>query len=191
MQTKLRSPVKRKILSLFLSSCLSVIAAADSAPSNPVDTTQLMAWLTAGISGRRLIRLVHEGGFGAAPTASEIQQLAAAGADKDLLSTLTELNPVAINAVRTPVLKGLLQAAEDVRDQRYHEAEVQLRAALRLDSDNAAIHFALAAMLCRQEQWDDAYDELMKSAKLMPDFPENHSGLAYVFYRVSDEGVNG
>ncbi len=26
----------------------------------------------------------------------------------------------------------------------------------------------------------------MKSAKLMPDFPENHSGLAYVFYRVHD-----
>ena len=74
--------MKRKVLSLLLSSCLSVIAAADSAPSNPVDTTQLMAWLTAGISGRRLIRLVHEGGFGAAPTASEIQQLAATGADK-------------------------------------------------------------------------------------------------------------
>jgi superkiller protein 3 len=58
--------------------------------------------------------------------------------------------------------------------------------ALRLDSDNAAIHFALAEMLCQQEQWDDAYDELMKSAKLMPDFPENHSGLAYIFYRVHD-----
>jgi hypothetical protein len=110
MQTKLRSPVKRKVLSLFLSSCLSVIASADSAP-NPVDTTQLMAWLTAGISGRRLIRLVRERGFAAAPAAGEIQQLAVAGADKDLVNTLTELKPVAINVARTPVPKALVQAA--------------------------------------------------------------------------------
>jgi hypothetical protein len=68
--------VNRKFLSLFLS-CLAVIAAADSAPSNALTTTQLMAWLPAGISNKRLLRLVHERGLDVAPTISEVPQLAA------------------------------------------------------------------------------------------------------------------
>jgi len=178
--------MKRRVLSSLIFCCLAVIAAADSAPSNPVNTTQLMAWLTAGISSRRLIRLVHERGLAAAPTASEIQELAAAGAGKALVSSLTRLKPVGIKPAGTPVPKTLLQAAEDARGRRYHEAEVNLRAALRVDPENASIHFALAAMLSQQEQWDDAYDELMTSEKLQPDFPESHCALAYIFYRVED-----
>ncbi len=181
--------MKRKFLPLFLLSCLAVIAAADSTSVSPVDPTELVAWLTAGISSKRLVRLVHERGLAIAPTAREMQQLAAAGADQYLVRALTNLNPVAVNAPRTRAPKALLRAAENARSGRYREAEVQLRAALRLDPQNAALHFALAAMLRQQEQWDDAYDELTTSVKLMPDFPENHSGLAYVFYRV-DDGPN-
>jgi Flp pilus assembly protein TadD len=181
--------MKRKFLPLFLLSCLAAIAAPDSISASPVDTTQLVAWQTAGISSKRLIRLVHERGLAAAPTAKEMHQLAAAGADKDLVKALANVKPININAERTRVPNALLQAAKDARSSRYHEAEVQLRTALRFDPQNAALHFALAAMLRQQEQWDDAYDELKTSAKLMPDFPENHSGLAYVFYRV-DDGPN-
>jgi Flp pilus assembly protein TadD len=180
--------MKRKFLSVFLLFCLAAIAAAETT-SDPVDTTQLMAWLTAGISSKRIIRLVHERGLALAPTASEMQQFAAAGADKDLVSALAKQKPVTIHSARTSVPQTLLQAAKDARRDRYHEAEIQLRAALRLEPQNAALHFALAAMLRQQEQWDDAYDELKTSSKLMPDFPENHIGLAYVFYRV-DDGPN-
>jgi hypothetical protein len=115
--------MKRKVLALFLLFCTAVSAAADSTSPNPLDTTELMAWLTAGISGKRLIRLVHEHGLAVAPTASEIQQLAAAAADKDLIMALTDLKPVAAHAPRMRVPKALLQAAENTRSSRYHEAE--------------------------------------------------------------------
>jgi hypothetical protein len=59
--------MKRKIMSLFLLFCLAVSASADSTFDNPMDTTQLMAWLTAGISGNRLIELVHERGLAIVP----------------------------------------------------------------------------------------------------------------------------
>ena len=44
-------------------------------------------------------------------------------------------------------------------------------------------------MLLRQERWDDAFDEITLAAQLMPDLPENHSSLAYIFYRL-DDGPN-
>ena len=44
-------------------------------------------------------------------------------------------------------------------------------------------------MLRQQEQWDDAYDELTQATRLMPELPENHSALAYLFYRL-DDGPN-
>ncbi len=183
------SPVRHKGLSLFLFFCLSVVAAVDSSKSQPLDTTQLTAWLTGGISSTRLVQLIQERGLALAPTENEIHQLQAFGADEALVRTLAGVKPADSHSQRTSIPAALLQAAAGAHARRYHEAELQLRAALRIDPQNPAIHFALAAMFRQQEQWDDAYDELTISARLMPDFPDNHSSLAYVFYRL-DDGPN-
>ena len=181
--------MRHKGLSLFLFFCLSVVAAADSSKSQPLDTTQLTAWLTGGISSTRLVQLIQERGLALAPTENEIHQLQAFGADEALVRTLAGVKPADSHSQRTSIPAALLQAAAGAHARRYHEAELQLRAALRIDPQNPAIHFALAAMFRQQEQWDDAYDELTISARLMPDFPDNHSSLAYVFYRL-DDGPN-
>src|SRR6267378_725031 len=82
------SPVRHKGLSLFLFFCLSVVAAADTTKTKPVDTTQLTAWLTAGISSTRLVQLIHQRGIAVVPTENEIHQLQAFGADEKLVRTL-------------------------------------------------------------------------------------------------------
>ena len=84
---------------------------------------------------------------------------------------------------------ALVQAAADARDERFHEAELALRQALSSDPQNAALHFALGTMLRQQGRFDDAFEEITRSAQLMPDFPENHSSLAYIFYLL-DDGPN-
>ena len=50
------------------SSCfLGVILAAHSSQSQPVNSAQLMAWLTAGVPCNRLVRMVQERGIAKAP----------------------------------------------------------------------------------------------------------------------------
>jgi tetratricopeptide (TPR) repeat protein len=165
-----------------------------SVDSSSVTTTQLAAWLIGGVSSRRLARLVEERGLATLPTHAELRQVEAAGAEKDLVRVLTSGNAQSAN-VGAPIIDALLKAAAEAHQQKYHEAELDLRDALRTDSssrsggENSALHFALGSMLRQQEQWDDAYDELTQATQLMPELPENHSAIAYLFYRL-DDGPN-
>ena len=72
--------VKRKGLSVFLF-LLGVALAAHSSESQPVNSTQLMAWLTAGVPSSRLVRIVQERGIASVPGKEQIRQLESAGAD--------------------------------------------------------------------------------------------------------------
>jgi tetratricopeptide (TPR) repeat protein len=183
------SRVKRKGLSVFLF-LLGVALAAHSSESQPVNSVQLMAWLAAGVPSSRLVRIVQERGIASVPGKEQVHQLEAAGADPTLVRTLTNLRTSAAgrsSAAEIPA--ALVQAAVDARALRYHQAELALRQALSSDPQNAALHFALGTMLRQQERWDDAFDEITLSAQIMPDFPENHSTLAYIFFRL-DDGPN-
>ena len=111
-----------------------------------------------------------------------------AGAEKNLMAVLSSGN-VQSAAVGDPVPAALLKAAAEARQQHYHEAELQLREVLNSDDKNSALHFALGIMLRQQEQFDDAFDEITQAAHLLSDLPENHSALAYIFYRL-DDGPN-
>jgi tetratricopeptide (TPR) repeat protein len=183
--------VKRPSLSFCLFFlCMAVFPAFSQTQS--VNSTQLVAWLASGVPSSRLARIVQERGISSAPGKEQTRELEAAGADANLLHTLTTLGPtpatLAENAF-SEISAALLQAATDARARRFHEAELALRQALNSDPQNAALHFALGTMLRQQERWDDAFDEITLSAKLMPDFPENHSTFAYIFYRL-DDGPN-
>src|SRR5271165_3126018 len=147
---------------LFL---LGVALAAHSSERQPVNSAQLMAWLTAGVPGSRLVRIVQERGLASVPGKEQIHQLETAGADATLVRTLTKANlkpaaspnsslsqtttfeiPAALIPA-APIPAALVQAASDSRAQRFHEAELALRQALISDPENASLHFALAAML--------------------------------------------
>jgi tetratricopeptide (TPR) repeat protein len=202
--------VKRKGLSIFLF-LLGLALAAHAGETQPVNPTQLMAWLMAGVPGSRLVRIIQERGIANVPSKLQINQLESAGADANLVRALTKPNlkpPAATSSISesknsetknseittcattiSEIPAALVQAAANARAQRFHEAELALRQVLSSDPENAALHFALGTMLRQQERWDDAFDEIAQSAQLMPDFPENHSSLAYIFYRL-DDGPN-
>src|SRR6202023_473323 len=105
------SSVRHKGLSLFLFFCLSVVAAADSSKSQPVDTTQLTAWLTGGISSTRLVQLIHQRGLAVVPTENEIHQLQAFGANENLVRTLAGVRPADSHSQRNSIRAALLEAA--------------------------------------------------------------------------------
>ncbi|MGB2603707.1 MAG: tetratricopeptide repeat protein, partial [Candidatus Sulfotelmatobacter sp.] len=191
--------MKRKGLSVFLFLFFLFPSvgslAAHSSESQPLNVVQLTAWLTAGVPSSRLVRIIQERGITSTPGKEQIRQLESAGADPSLLRTLKSVKPSratgssSFETSKSDVPETLLRALADAHAHRFHEAELALRQALTSDSDNAALHFALGAMLRQQERWDDAFDEVTRSTELMPDFPENHSSLAYIFYRL-DDGPN-
>jgi tetratricopeptide (TPR) repeat protein len=189
------SPVKLKFWSSFIvavfvfSLSLAAFAAPNSSETRSVDATQLVAWLIAGVPSSRLVRLVQERGVTSLPTKEQVRQLESAGADANLMRTLTGAKPPSTTASAGPIPLALLAAAAEARAQHYHAAELRLRDAVHSDPQNAALHFALGAMLRLQDQWDDAFDEVAESARLMPDLPENHGAFAYIFYRL-DDGPN-
>jgi hypothetical protein len=73
--------VKRKGLSVVLF-LLGVALAAHSSESQPVNSAQLMAWLTAGVPSNRLVRIIQERGIASVPGKEQIRQLEAAPAEK-------------------------------------------------------------------------------------------------------------
>ena len=83
--------MKRKGLSVLLF-LLGVALAARSSDSQPVNSTELMAWLMAGMPSSRLVRIVQERGIASVPGKEQIRQLEAAGADPTLVRTLTKTN---------------------------------------------------------------------------------------------------
>jgi tetratricopeptide (TPR) repeat protein len=181
--------VKHKGLFVFLF-FLGVALAAQSSETQAVTPVQLMSWLTAGVPGNRLVRIVQERGMASIPGKEQLRQLESAGADPILLKALANLKVSASAQSETFEIPAILvQVGVDARGQRFHGAELALRQVLSSDPKNAALHFALSAMLRQQERWDDAFDELTIAADLMPDFPENHSAMAYIFYRL-DDGPN-
>src|SRR5260370_9758016 len=111
-----------------------------------------------------------------------------AGADKTLMRVLSSGNAESAG-IGAPIPEALLKAAAEARQQRFHEAEADLHAVVSADSQNSALHFALGVMYRQQELWDEAYDELTQATRIMPELPENHGALAYLFYRL-DDGPN-
>ncbi len=174
---------------------LGMAVASATGQSRPISSTELMAWLASGISSSRLVRIVQQSGIAGIPGKDEIQQLESAGAEANLVEVLTTSRPSAAPVSSTSkdesaeIPSLLVQAAAAARAQQFHQAELDFRQLLKSDPENAALHFGLGTMLRQQERWDDAYEEIALSVRLMPDFPENHNALAYIFFRL-DDGPN-
>ena len=84
-----------KVSLILVLSVLAVAATfsnAQTADSRAVNTTQLAAWLTGGVSSGRLASLVTERGVTNLPTRRELQQLESCGAGKDLTKVLSSGN---------------------------------------------------------------------------------------------------
>jgi len=150
----------------LLFAVLSASSSAFCAEAQPVNTTQLAAWMTGGVSSSRLARLVCERGLATLPTQSELRQIESAGAGPDLMQILRSGN-VQSAEIGPEIPSALLQAAADAHQQHFHEAELKLRGVLASDEQNPALHFALGVMLRQQEQWDDAFDAITQAPQVI------------------------
>ena len=181
--------MRKCLASLFFLLVMPPAAFSGPTQAPTVESSQLMAWLAGGVSSNRLSRLIKDRGINFRLDRGYTKALRSAGADPAVIQVLRDSTATLAAGMQVSCPPALAKAAEFAHQKRYEEAEHQLRELLRSDSKNASLHFALADVLRQQEQWDEAFDEFTESARLMPDFPETHSRLAYLFYR-SEESDN-
>ena len=79
----------------------------------PVNTTQLAAWLIGGVPSSRLASLVAARGLATLPTRKELRQMESAGANQDLMGVLKSGNAQSAR-VGPPVPDALLKKTKEL-----------------------------------------------------------------------------
>jgi tetratricopeptide (TPR) repeat protein len=174
------------VASLFLVFATAVACFGDVSSARRIDRCQLTAFLTGGISNTRLQRLVSERGVSFSLSAQDEKQFRSAGADSTLIKALRNVRPSGPAQTESFCALDLEKVAELAHTKKYDKAEALLENLIRTSAANSDLHFALGELLSQQQLWDKAFDEFTESARLMPDFPETHNRLAYLFSRSDD-----
>ncbi len=173
--------MRLKILAiLFL---LTANLNAQDHTAKAVSCEQLLSWMTAGIPGQRISRLVRERGATFPTNSNETQLLSSAGGGADLLKQLANTNIVGPKA-SCPA--DLLQACQFVQQQDFDEAQTIVEKRIAAEPDKADLHLALAYIRLEQGDLDEAFDGYSDAKDLDPTFAETHNGLSYIFYRSND-----
>ena len=119
-----------------------------------------------------------------------------AGADSRIVAALnnaktSDASTPAENAEPGDLLQHLAEAGKFVWNKQYGEATQELSAALQ-NGGGTETGFVMAEVLRGQEQWSNAEAILREVLRQAPDFPEAHTKLSYILYRINDgEGALG
>jgi len=150
-------------------------------PESAVNTTQLTAWLTGGISSTRLVQLIHERGLAVAPTENgATSAFRPSGADQKLVRTLAEVNPADSRSQRT----SIPAAAPTGCCRCSCTALSRSRTAVACSSANRPSESGHTFRTGRDVSPAGAMGRRLRRAHDIgaahAGFPENHSSLSYV-----------
>jgi TonB family protein len=149
--------------------------------------------LRAGESNRRVTALVQRQGINFNPSDDYLQSLKAVGADDALLEALrtagksaaqegsSSTTPAAGGRQQDEVLRDVEQGMAHRVKGSFKDAAKAFRAALKIDPDNAYVHFALATTLSNERERksdDEVIEEYHHAIQLRPDFADAHMSLA-------------
>ncbi len=192
--------MKRCVLRWLLLLLAAASLHAEQVPPSPV-CDAVFLWLAGGISSTRVERLIQKQN---AQTPSQTRTLSCqstsqctralqkAGADSELIQSLvgrrSNRKPAADSACVCS--SPAAHVAALVHDKNLDAAENKVLALLHDDGNNDAnkglLNFVLGNILRREDRFDEALDAFTESSRLLPGFPETHSQLSYLFYRMDD-----
>ena len=186
--------VLNRLLLLFLSAAVPVHGEQTPAASA---SDSIFLWLAAGLSSARIQRLAespdHAPTLSCRATVVCTRALQKAGADAGLIRRLEHTTSAVASSISVPCsCKGpAAEIAALVHQGNIDLAEDKLNYVIRENAHANApplglLDFVLGTISRRQERFDDAQQAFTASSQLVPSFPENHSQLSYLFYRVDD-----
>ncbi len=162
---------------------------AERIPAKPVDCSQLLTWMVAGIPPQRLLRLSQERGLAFRVNEDVTGALYRAGAKPDFIRELEKVHGSDSERSQETCPAELTRAATFVVQERYDEAEAIIRKQLVATPNNADLYSALGYLRQQTGDLDEAFDAYADAKDLNPESPEIHSGLSYIFSRWND-GAN-
>jgi len=161
----------------FLNALRAAKPPASPSVKKPLNQVQVFALLVGQVPSHRVTMLVQERGIDFEPTDDYLQEVRLAGGEDELISALKSAKvakPVvtvdpAEKARQAEVQEHVAHGAQFTREKRYAEAEVEFRAAIRLDPQRSEPHYALGEALAnKNSDWDGEIAEEREALRLDP-----------------------
>lgn len=183
-------PARCALTVILLFSSMPLAHGENPAKAKPVSQSELMALVAGNALAENIVHEVRERGLGFRPDDVYKKQLKSAGADAALLSALDKAK-TAQGAGHEPdkadleLVAHLANAGMLMRRKQFDSATIELTAVLQSGADVEA-GFVMGESLRLQEQFEFAVRVFQKVLQENPDFPEIHTKLSYVLYRIGD-----
>jgi tetratricopeptide (TPR) repeat protein len=179
---------RRFIILLAFSSCAGLAGAQEK--RIPLNKSELLALVAGNALSENIAHEIESRGLAFQATDTYRFQLATAGADARVLAalgkaTISSSNEAADDKDSAELLQHLSAAGKLMRFKQYQEAAEQLNGALQANG-SAEAGFVMGELLKVQEQWPMAASVYQQVLKQNPGFPEAHTKLSYVMYRLGD-----
>ena len=170
--------------------CSCVFAALPEASKNPLGKSELLGLVAGDALPENLVAAIQQWGLRFHVDAGFRSEMEKAGADSKILAALDAAKsgaPEGAKEADHETLEHIANAGKLIRDQKYSEAADELNQVAKASYLRPEIGFAIAQALRMDERFDDAaavYGEVLRQD---PDFPEAHTKLSYVLYRLGDQ----
>ncbi len=157
--------------------------------AKPLNQVQILALLTGGVPGQRVVMLLNTRGIDFDVKDDYLQQLRQSGGDEGIITAVQNAKVIKpVNATVDPGLESrqseerqhMATGGELARKGQYSLAEVEYRAALKLDPQSPDLYVSLTYVLIPQQKWADAESTARAGLKLDPnnDLAHNNLGVA-------------
>src|SRR5208337_1097268 len=151
----------------------------------PLNQVQIFALLAGQVTSPRVAMLVKERGIDFEPQRDYLDEVRLGGGDDDLITALKSAKvtkPATVDpaeqARQAEVEQHMAHGAQFALEKRYADAEVEFRAAIRLDPHNAELHVALGESLGnKNSDWDGEIAEEREALRLDPNNEYAHVDL--------------
>jgi len=150
----------------------------------PLNQVQTFALLAGQVPSHRVAMLVKERGIDFEPQQDYLDEVRLGGGDQELITALKSAEVTkpatvdpAVEARQAEVRQHAARGAELFQRKQYADAEVEYRAAVRLDPQNPDLHVALSRALNRQRKTDEALVEARETLGLNPGNDQGHYSL--------------
>jgi tetratricopeptide (TPR) repeat protein len=160
-----------------------------AATAKPLNQVQILALMAGGVPGQRVAMLVTSRGIDFDVKDDFVQQVGQAGGDAQLIAVLKNAKVIKpINETVDPELEArqseerrhMATGGELSRKGQYALAEVEYRAALKLDPHNADLCVSLMYVLIPQQKWDETIAQGHEALRLdsKNEMAHNNLGVA-------------
>jgi tetratricopeptide (TPR) repeat protein len=165
-------------------------SAAQQHPQAPLRQTELLALIAGNALPENIVNEIHTRGIAFRLDDSFRLQLTAAGATAPVLAELSSARqPAKATAGDKPdpaLLQHIVSAAKLMKSKNYDQAADELSATLQGNFEKFEIGFVMGELLRQQENWAQAAAVYTEVLRQDPNFPEAHTKLSLVLYRIGD-----